>query len=471
MSDGREVKINITGDASGLVGACKQGEAALQDVTGATGKATAANEEHGKSFLKAESSGRAFHKLLHEISIASPELGMALRFALSPVGGTIMTAVYALKTLQDAEKEAVAAFEAAAAAAAKPVGNMKESLFEATLDIAKLHHELDAWNASYVAGADKVATAMDLEKTKINAETKAIEELIKAEAELHKAELATQAATGKISPEEAASRAAGIDAAAATATAAEERDRRNKQIAAMQSAIAVKSGQTDFAEQGIGEMEAALSGVRDLAVLKDLPKRRQHLMDRVVEAKVDFAEVDKWIQDHPQDIAQADEEVARGRSLGYDKGKGLPGDRAQYQSYYRQSTEHVTAVLNEARKAVTTAETAVTKLDTAYAEGMAQQAQYTEALNQYKEMAKSASGEIEKLTQEIAKLKIEAGAEASVAPQVSRDEAMARALKEQAALLATPEGQQALMAGQEAEAEKHGRKLDAAHQAALAHVQ
>jgi hypothetical protein len=62
------------------------------------------NEAH-KSFLHAESGGRAFHKVLHQLTEQSPLLGNAMRLALSPIGGmfAIITAA-AVGLHQEIEK-------------------------------------------------------------------------------------------------------------------------------------------------------------------------------------------------------------------------------------------------------------------------------------------------------------------------------------------------------------------------------
>ena len=47
---------------------------------------------HG-ALVHVESAGKAFHKVLHEISQTSPVMGEALRLAVSPVTGVLLGAV------------------------------------------------------------------------------------------------------------------------------------------------------------------------------------------------------------------------------------------------------------------------------------------------------------------------------------------------------------------------------------------
>src|SRR5437867_300966 len=59
-------------------------------------------EHIGGSFIHAEGKGRAFHRLLHEISRESPLMGIALRAALDPFVAVIFAVIQAFK---DYEKE------------------------------------------------------------------------------------------------------------------------------------------------------------------------------------------------------------------------------------------------------------------------------------------------------------------------------------------------------------------------------
>ena len=59
-----------------------------------------------KSFIHVESEGRTFKKLIHEIAAESPLLGQALRLAINPVTGILMSGVMALKAFSDSNKEA-----------------------------------------------------------------------------------------------------------------------------------------------------------------------------------------------------------------------------------------------------------------------------------------------------------------------------------------------------------------------------
>jgi len=74
MAD-RELKIRITGDASGAVSAAKDTSAALQEASGST-----------KLFA---GEARELHKTIHELSAQFPEAGFALRLLTNPVGGVL----------------------------------------------------------------------------------------------------------------------------------------------------------------------------------------------------------------------------------------------------------------------------------------------------------------------------------------------------------------------------------------------
>lgn len=102
----REFKIRITGDASGISAASREGAAALEGTARATQKGTEANKEHEKSIFQVESAHRAWHKAMHAISTESPLVGEAMRLWLNPTTGLIMGAVLALEYFMKKQEEA-----------------------------------------------------------------------------------------------------------------------------------------------------------------------------------------------------------------------------------------------------------------------------------------------------------------------------------------------------------------------------
>ena len=210
MSVDREFRIKITtvADASGAKATGK----ALEDVSEGVKKGTEENKEHGKSFLHAESSGRAFHKLMHEISNTSPELGMALRLALSPVGGLLMGAVMAFQKLKQVEEESINTSAAAGEAAAKPFIDTEQVINNAVDAIHKLDTAYSEWVKNVGEDSKKITTALDLEISKLTQEAAAVKKLIEAKAEAEKAVIDEDKRAGRITPEEAERKKAAVDA-------------------------------------------------------------------------------------------------------------------------------------------------------------------------------------------------------------------------------------------------------------------
>src|SRR4051812_45929436 len=90
-----EIVTTVGMNLSGVDSGCKAWRQKTED---------AADGVH-KSFVKAGSSAKAFKSLLHEATTESPLMGMAIRFALSPVVGMLGLATAAFKHFHDAIKE------------------------------------------------------------------------------------------------------------------------------------------------------------------------------------------------------------------------------------------------------------------------------------------------------------------------------------------------------------------------------
>jgi hypothetical protein len=96
------IRIKTLADNYGL----KQVQAELDTLKGATHEATKAAHEHAHGFAHAETAGRAFHHLLHEVTKESPILGEALRLALNPTTGLILGGVLAMEFFKRRAEEA-----------------------------------------------------------------------------------------------------------------------------------------------------------------------------------------------------------------------------------------------------------------------------------------------------------------------------------------------------------------------------
>lgn len=147
MSDDRELKFKITGDASGLVGASKQGSQALEGIAQTTKKDAGAQEEAGRATEKHGGHLRGLHRLFHALNEVVPGLGVAMQAAFSPIGAAISLGVMALKLFHEKLKEVNEEFKRLEEEAAKPVLHTMEALREGTVQWAvgmeRLRERLD----------------------------------------------------------------------------------------------------------------------------------------------------------------------------------------------------------------------------------------------------------------------------------------------------------------------------------------
>lgn len=167
------IRIITESDPSGAQGA----GSALDDLGKKTKGAADANEEHSKSFLHAESSGRAFHRLLHGITEESPLAGLALRAMMDPMSAGIMAGVYAVQRL----KEDIKQLEASLAVGewesyAKITETIAAGLEKAALEAAAFHRELLATAKATESPSEAMTRMMSV----VNAEIEAEEKLAKA---------------------------------------------------------------------------------------------------------------------------------------------------------------------------------------------------------------------------------------------------------------------------------------------------
>ena len=428
MGDERDFKFNITGDASGVVAAGNQTEAALQGVAGATGRATEANEEHGKSFLHAESSGKAFHKLLHEITEVSPEMGIALRLALSPVGGVIMAAVYAFKQMHDAEKEAEAAAAELFKVAALGLGNMKESTHEATIEIGDMNRQYAKWKDAFLNGSDNILGALDLEIARIEAEKDAINALILAEAKRDRA-------LGK-NPTEPNDALKDNDRKAALA-----------EMAARQQATDQETVKQREAQASIVQARGGLNDVQEESRGKDYPKQIGDLDKSLAEnspLKKAAAEAQKKADADAATYARYKQ--AFRKLSGMDPGMDGPAYKAMTESQQKA---------NDAQGAVQKTQQARDQLQRESDALISKHKDLEDQLRKGEAAADAAAKAIERLTNQNAKQKIKMDAQDKVQPKISAAEADERALN-------TPLGKQISLAEQADIALQRGGRPDRA---------
>src|SRR5947207_9124488 len=130
----------------------------------------------GEHFIHAESKGKAFHKMLHEISDISPIAGIAIRTALDPITTVILGITSALQAYEKEQEKAIKqseeyakrevnhymlAFDAAAKSRDEiRKGNDEQAKFEAQIgrekpaDIEKERHGDEVESARREASTD-----------------------------------------------------------------------------------------------------------------------------------------------------------------------------------------------------------------------------------------------------------------------------------------------------------------------------
>src|SRR5947207_1906195 len=102
--------------------------------------------EHARhSFIHAESQGRAFHKVLHEISATSPLMGIALRAALDPMVAAMFAVIKAFKDYEEEQEKAVKASESRARKETEGYMKTFEASAKAREEVRKGREEQEAF--------------------------------------------------------------------------------------------------------------------------------------------------------------------------------------------------------------------------------------------------------------------------------------------------------------------------------------
>lgn len=245
----------------------------LQDAESGLKKVGGAAEEAHHGFVHAESSGKAFHKLLHGLTEESPLLGAALRVALNPVSGALMAAAWGFREIIRLEEESKKAAEESAEAMGHSVGNMKESIREASEEIARANREFENWQKSFQSVTEATKTALDEELEKLHEQHAVNQELLAQQKELALAKVREKAATGGISQEEATIKEAEIERQFAHTSSADKMAALQEELQARNKALADAVGKGVAASQAVDQAEAAATDKTREAALKDLPKR------------------------------------------------------------------------------------------------------------------------------------------------------------------------------------------------------
>ncbi len=106
MSDEREFKIVMSGDAGGLVSAAKESEQALNQVkeqATTTGKEGGkAEDEAAEKVKKHALSHRQLHRAMHAVNELIPGLGTAMQFAFGAAAGSVAVLVMGIEALKGA---------------------------------------------------------------------------------------------------------------------------------------------------------------------------------------------------------------------------------------------------------------------------------------------------------------------------------------------------------------------------------
>jgi hypothetical protein len=123
-------------------------------------------KEGHKWFEHVGSSGRAFHKVMEDISEQSPLMGQAIKIALSPVVGILTTVTIAFSFFKKELEEWNKQMDEASERAAKPFSQMKEAMFEAEEELLRLDRSYRKFkehtpetDAAFAAAADKTRLA------------------------------------------------------------------------------------------------------------------------------------------------------------------------------------------------------------------------------------------------------------------------------------------------------------------------
>jgi hypothetical protein len=307
MADAPEFKVRITGDASGLQQAGRESEAALGNITKETKKSSEANIEHSKSFVHAESSGRSFHRLIHQITEDSPALGAALQLALNPVSGSIIAATLLFRELNRQIEESNKRADEMAAAFARPMGDMKKAISEAIDEIHAADVAYDDWAKHLNERTGEIQTQLDLDIAKLKAEAEAVKQSVADKKEALLEELRLQKEVGTITAEQYESRKRRIEGGAFSATQSiagtagqAEINLIAKALLDTTAVLKTTAAQTDAAQAAATDPNRALR-------LKALP-------GELVENEKLRKDYEKWIAEIQEEIEAVKRRVGPGQS-------------------------------------------------------------------------------------------------------------------------------------------------------------
>ena len=270
-----EFKINIVADASSAVSESRATAESLREVANATNesskaaeKATKETENHGKSFLHAESQGRVFHKLLHSITEISPTMGLAMRLALSPITalmvGVVMAFEHVRKKIEESKKEAEEAGNVFAQNYVEGVKEAAEAIAKARADatgfMEQMKQAAEASQKSIKTTADELAKSIEAEKDALIRLTKAKEQYELSQATDEETKAAIRARYGEESQ--------GLKEEALGA-----------QLQAKQDELATREAAAPGLLQAVSDAEEESIGSKAVARRADIPFRERNIKD------------------------------------------------------------------------------------------------------------------------------------------------------------------------------------------------
>lgn len=142
----------------------KTDKSGLQEVNQEVKKLEQNTEGTHKTFLKAESSSKAFKKILKELTEESPLLGNALRLALNPISGTLIAAVSIFKALSHSMEEAEKRFDQMSERLARPWAKVRELMVKTREEMARKEVGFEERHRDLVLGKPGEAEAEALRK-------------------------------------------------------------------------------------------------------------------------------------------------------------------------------------------------------------------------------------------------------------------------------------------------------------------
>ena len=180
-------------------------------------KIHAASGHAHSSLLHVGSAGRAMHRVLEKISEQSPIMGNALRFALSPVVGTLMAATMAFAFFNKKIEEANERLDKMAEQNAKPFGDIAKGAREAAIEVAKLSRELErsVRKEGVARGEKQNATAFELGMDEASERDSTKRKQIEASKEMSLGKVKNDYASGRISQSEMLRRSNSIETSSA----------------------------------------------------------------------------------------------------------------------------------------------------------------------------------------------------------------------------------------------------------------